>query len=265
MTQEGITAHWTGSGPFLGQDVISIVNEALVKLAKLLPLEHISPFSVYVYPSSADLRAGLRLADLGDDSTSHPELGVILVTAVNPQSAVTDLGQSIPYELAQLLLFRVTGDDFNNLPWWITEGLSTIVQAQSNPRYSQLLEEAITSGNTIPIQQLCQKTERVGDRALLASAQSNSLANYVLQRYGDEALRDLVSAYVNGDECETGVRRKIGISLTELEEGWLMGRQQPSAFSQFFSSFGIWLLLLLGGTALMVLIIWFTERGIVTE
>lgn len=245
MTQDGITAYWTGAGPFLGQDVLTIVNEALAKLANLLPLEQISPFSIYVYPSSADLRAGLRLADLEDDSTSHPELGVILVTAVNPQSAVADLSQSVPYELSQLLLYRATANDFNNLPWWITEGLSTIVQTQTNPRYAQLLEEAINSSDTIPVQQLCRKTERVGERALLASAQSNSFVNYVLQRFGEEALRDLVSAYVLGDECETGVSRALGISLLELEEGWLDAQQQPSIFSPTplnrsgkFSTFG---------------------------
>jgi len=261
MTQNGVTAHWTGSGPFFGQDVLTVVNEALARLATLLPLEQISPFGVYVYPSSADLQAGLRLAEVGGEDTSHPELGVILVTAVNPQSAIADLGQSLPYELAQLLLYRTAGERYENLPWWLTEGLAINVQAKPHPRHTQLLDDAIKSAKTIPVWQLCQKTVRIGDRALLASAQSNSLVSFILQRYGDQALADLISTYGLGDDCETGMGRVIGISLDELEKAWLKAQQPSSALSQFFTDSGLWLLLLLAGSALMVLIIWQSWHG----
>ena len=262
MTREGVTAHWTGSGPFFGQDVLSIVIESLDSLASILPLEEISPFSIYVYPSSADLRAGLRLAGLAGESTSHPELGVILVTAVNPQTALADLGQSLPYEITQLLLFRTTGEHFNNFPWWLIEGLATTVQLQSHPRYTQLLDEAVKSGTLIPILQLCQKTERIGDRNLLASAQSNSLIGFIKHRYGEKALADLVAAYVLGDECEIGVRRVIGISLLQLEDEWVKSLEPESSFSRLISDYGIWILLILAGTLIMVLIIWLNNRGI---
>ncbi|MDX1414865.1 MAG: peptidase MA family metallohydrolase, partial [Candidatus Promineifilaceae bacterium] len=234
MSRDGLTAHWTGSGPFLGQDVVLVGSEALASLSEVLPLEHISPIHIYVYSSSADLRAGLRLAGLSEAS-SQPELGVILVTAVNPQSAAADLGQSLPYEMARLLLYRVSGTQYENIPWWLTEGLATLVQAQPHPRYSQLIDDAIRTADTIPVQQLCQRTERAGDRELLASAQSHALVNYLLERYGREKFIDLVTAYIQGDDCEMGLGRVLDKSIEELEEDWLNAQQPSSAVSSFIS------------------------------
>lgn len=258
MPQDGIAAHWTGGGPSFGQDILIVVNEALTRLAAVLPLDYISPFDVYVYPSAADLRAGLRLAGLSGETFSHPELGVILVTAVNPQSALTELGQSLPYELSHLLLYRAAGENFDNIPWWLAEGLGTLVQVEPHPRYQQLLNDAIKTGETIPIRQLCQKTERIDDRDLLSSAQSNSLVNFILQRYGDATLVNLISTYIQGDSCETGVKRSIGISLDELDEAWQADQQAPSVLPQLFADYGLWLLLLLTGTGFMVYLIWQT-------
>ncbi len=261
MTRKGITAHWTGGGPDFGQDVLNLVDGALTNLANVLPLEQINPFNVYVYPSSADLRSGLRLAGIGGEDSSHPELGVILATAVNPQSAITELGQSLPYELTKLLLYRVSGERFEYIPWWLAEGLATSVQVTPHPRYQQLLDDAIVTGETIPIHQLCQKTERISDRDLLASAQSSSLVNFIIQRYGNETIVDLISAYVIGDNCEAGVKHVMDMSLIELDNAWLNSQKKPSAMSQFFNDFGLWLLLLLAGTALMTLLILQTWQG----
>lgn len=261
MSQDAITVHWTGSGPFFGQDILTTVQGALEHLASILPIEEINPFDVYVYPSSADLRAALRLADISSDSPSHPELGVILVTAVNPQSAVADLGQSVPYELTQLLLYSVSGNQFANIPWWLTEGIATSVQVEANPRYEQLIKDAVVSKNMIPLEQLCQKTERVSDRDLLATAQSNSIVSYITQRYGKQSLSDLVTAYNLGDTCEIGVNRVLGVTLKELEQSWLEDKQDDNAFSRLLSAYGLWVVLLLGGILLMIIIIMLSSRN----
>jgi len=260
MTQGGATAHWTGNGPSFGQDTLNVVNEAVASLTILLSLERISPFDIYVYPSSADLRTGLRRAGLEDDKMTHPELGVILVTAVNPQSALADLSQSIPYELAHLLIFRVAGERYQNVPWWFIEGLGTIIQAEPHPRDEELLDAAIRSGTTIPLKQLCDAPLEKGDAALLAGAQSASLVDYILQRYGAQLLAGLISNYASGSNCQSGIRKTMGMTIEELEVAWLAAQQESSAPVQFLTDYGLWLLILLASLGLTGMIIWRTTR-----
>ena len=109
MSREAVTVHWTGNGPAFGQDVLMVVEEALSNLSAVLPLERIIPFDVYVYPSSAELREALEGAGLDGSETTHPELGAIFVTAVNPHSGVAVLGQCVPFDLAHLLFYQIAG------------------------------------------------------------------------------------------------------------------------------------------------------------
>ena len=260
-SRKGATAHWTGSGPSLGQDALNAVSQALARLSSVLPVELISPFDVYIYPSSADLRAGLRLVGFDGEVTTHPELNVILVTAVNPQSAPADLGQSIPYELTHLLLYRVAGEKYEDIPWWLTEGLGLTVQAKPHPNHAQLLDDAVRSDSTFPFRQLCLAPTEKGDKILLAGAQSTSLVDYILNRYGDQALAELISSYADGAECESALLQTLGITLDDLEEAWLDSQRARSVPGQFFAEFGLWLLLLLASLVLTGLLIWYTTRG----
>lgn len=260
MTQNGVTVHWTGSGPFFGQDILTVAGEPLNQLISLLSIAELNPFDIYVYPSSADLRAALRLAGINEVTNSHPDLGVILVTAVNPQSAISELGQSLPYEIAQLLLYNVSIDEFGKIPWWLRDGIGIMVQLEPNPRFDQILIDALSSQQTIPMTELCVRTERSGDRMQLASAQSKSFVEYILERYGEQTLSELVTTYIEGDACEIGIKRIIGITMEELESDWLQSQQEQNPIANFISNYGIWFLLLIFGTVIMVLIISSTKQ-----
>jgi hypothetical protein len=260
-TREAITAHWTDGGPSLGQDALDVSAQALALLSKVLPIETIVPFDVYVYPSSADMNAGRRLAGFDPEQDPPSDPHVILVTAVNPQSALADLGQSIPYELTHLLLFRVSGDDYLSVPWWLIEGLGLTAQAQPHPDHAQFLEDAVNMGSTIPFQQLCQAPTVKGNDAILASAQSASLVNYILARFGSQRFAELTASYANGVECKLAVQQILGISLQDLEEAWLNSQMQRSILEQIFSDYGLWLLILLISLGFTGFLVWYSVRG----
>lgn len=261
MTRAGATVHWTENGPSFGHDVLNVVDDALLPLSKVLPLENISPFDIYVYPSSADLRAAVALAGLDSEKISHPDLGVILVTAVNPQSAVSDLGQSIPYELAQLLIYRLAGEEYADFPWWLAEGLGTAFLSRPNPRSSQIVDEAISAEATIPLRHLCKAPVEEGDSAVLARAQSLSMVEYIRTTYGDQRLSDLVRSYSQGIECQSGVQHTLGLTLDQLEAEWLDSHLSPSLPTRLTNDFGLWILIILAGFGFSLILIRYSTRG----
>ena len=88
------------------------------------------------------------------------------------------------------------------------------------------------------------------------------MVDYILERYGDQALAELISSYANGVECESAVIQTIDITLDDLEEEWLDSQQVRSMPGQFFADFGLWLLILLASVGLTGLLVWYTTRGI---
>ncbi|MBK8988780.1 MAG: hypothetical protein IPM39_22355 [Chloroflexi bacterium] len=261
LAQDSVRVHWTGDDLALGQLALDVVAEALPRWQAILPLPQDVAFNLYLYPSSADLRAALRLT--GRDwvgAHAHPELGVLLVTAVNSRTAAADLRQSIPHEMSHYLLYQTLGPvAYDHLPIWLGEGLATMMEANPNPSYGVVLETAVAAYQTLPLADLCGRFPAAEDKVVLAYAQSESLTRYIQARFGNQALRSLLAAYADGQECDAGVQRATGLSLAELEKAWLAAQQPKTLWTQVWEQQGVWLLLLLGSFLMTGLIIWQTK------
>lgn len=256
-TAANVTVHWTGEEPALGQLALDIVNEAMPDLRALLPVVDLpeQTLHIYLYPTAADLRAALRLA--GRDwvgAHAHPELGVILVTAVNPRTAATDLRQSLPHELAHFLLYQATGARYEALPLWLSEGLATLAERAPNPTYALTLQTAVANQTTLPFAQLCAAFPNHEPDVLLAYAQSESLVRFVQANYGNRALKEMVTAVADGADCLTVTTRALGQSLDDLTNAWLRSLQPRSFWQQAWLDSGGILLLILAGFLLTGLI-----------
>jgi hypothetical protein len=246
------TVYWTGEDSGLGQTALDIATDALPRLNAIMPLEWQSPVRIYIYPSAADLRTAMRLTGrewVG--AHAQPELGVVLVTAVNARTAAADLGQSIPHELSHLFIYKATGVGYEELPAWFDEGLATLFEQEPNPNYEAVLAEAVAAGQTLPFTDLCNAFPAAPDQAVLAYAQSASLVRQIQADYGNRVLNDLVAAYADGADCHSGVRRVLGVSLVELNQEWLNRQQPPTPADRFWRENALWLALLAAGFAFM--------------
>ena len=71
---------------------------------------------------------------------------------------------------------------------------------------------------------LCEAFPPDGNLAFLAYAQSDSLVEYIQNKYGLPGLQALIHAYDQGVSCEQGVEIALEITLQELEKDWLLER-----------------------------------------
>ena len=257
MSADHATVHWTGDDNVqIGQTALDVVAEARPRLEAVIPTAEDTPLRIYIYPSMADLRTALRLT--GRDwvaAEAQPELGVILVTAVNPRTAAYDLGQSIPHEMVHLMLYDATGVGYEDIPRWFEEGLATFFEGSPDPNFPLIVQDAVVRRETIPFAELCETFPAGQDRARLAYAQSLSLIRYLRAQYGNAALTDLIHAFADGADCHTAPNRVLDISLERLNAEWLEHEQPLSPAARFWQRNGLWIVLLGGGFAFMGLLL----------
>lgn len=265
LEQDGVIIHWTGDDVSVGQAAWDVVADAVPELQALIPVEMPNPLRVYVYPSTSDLRAGLRLS--GRDwigAHAYPQLGVILVAASNAKTAATDLGQgnqSIPHELSHLLLFQATGVGYASTPRWLDEGLAAASEAVPDSTYEAVLQAAVESADTIPFSELCREFPDDPDLTPLAYAQSLSLVRFIQAEHGNQALGQMILALADGASCESVTERVLGLALAELNQKWLRSQSPKSLSLQVWESGGIYLLLPLGGLILIIVLLMVSPRG----
>ncbi|MCA9954309.1 MAG: hypothetical protein KC434_06290 [Anaerolineales bacterium] len=253
LTDHDVTIYWTGSDAGLGQTALEIVQESRETLDAILPPGNVSPLNVYIYPSTGDLRAGLRLAgrDVVDGHTD-PALGVLLVTAVNPITAATELHQSIPHALTHLRLYQL--GPTVELPYWYAEGIALLASAPDEAM-ADLVATAVADQETLPLLQLCTNFPDEPDQAELALAQSVSLLRTIQTQFGDQALRQLGSLYLAGASCKAGLTQTLDMSLVDINVAWLDAQAPQPAWLTFLTENGLWLLLVAGSFGLLVLIL----------
>lgn len=247
-----IRFYWTGDDEALGESARNITMELLPRLGDLIPLEMILPFDVYIYPSSADLSAALRLA--GREYTpgqNYPDLNVLLVTVVNPQTAEAELRQGLARSLVDQLLYQSIGQYTSNLPPWLPTGLAGVVQDEWNGVAENSLRLALANNEPLPITDLCASTPVDGD---LAVAESESLANFFLQVHGEDVLRQFLAGFDGGTDCPTVFQDVLGTRPEEFAGEWRQSWQPVDDQPRDMSSI-IWFALVLAGFGLLTLLV----------
>jgi hypothetical protein len=247
-----VRVHWTGEGEALGRQAADLVYEMLPRLSRLMPLDHILPFDVYLYPSTADLGAALRLA--GRDyqpGQTYPDLGVILTTVVNRETAEAELRDGLSRGLADLLLYQTMGQTAHQLPPWVSRGLAGVARGRSDAVLDGALRSAVAAETTLPLADLCAGATVDTD---LAAAQSEALVSFIAATYGDAAVRELVAALAGGADCETAVRGATGLTPAQLDAAWLRARRGGET-GRNVAEMAVWGVLLMAGFGFAALLI----------
>lgn len=247
-----IRVHWTGDDALTGELARDLTLEMLPEIGRFVPIRQILPFDVYVYPSTSDLSSALRLAGREyQPGSTYPDLGVVLVTVVNPETAESELRSGLSLGLTNLLLYQSLNQYAYNVPPWLTHGIAGVVRGRRDVVAEDQLVSAIVSDQTIPLSELCSTPAIEED---LAAAQSESLVRHIIATDDDSAVRALVAAYAEGQDCPAALRGAVQLSPEQLEASWLRANS-GNQVSRAAAEIGVWLGLVLAGFGLAGLLL----------
>jgi hypothetical protein len=218
----GLRLHWYAGDVSFGQAALDAARAGYQAIQSLIPAPPAGdPIDIYVYASSADVQDTLNLGgSTWVGGHANPDLGVVLVSIAPGETQSMEMQRQIPHELAHVLLYRLTGSAYAELPNWLTEGIASQVEGYPNADYTQVLTVSARNKTLLPIANLCGPFPVDASGAILAYAESNSFISYVHKTYGTSDLQALIQAYKNGLSCEQGVSQVLGLPLSQLDLQW---------------------------------------------
>ncbi len=223
---EPFRIYWYEGEIMLAQDVLDAAKMGQTKTLDLLQQPpDMEPIVIFIYSSEEDLRSTLSF--IGQDWVSgyaDPALGSIVVALPPAVDQPLEIQRLVPHEVAHILLYRFMGAEFDYLPAWLNEGIASQMEIYSLAEYDLVLERAQEARDLIPMSHLCEAFPSDDELAFLAYAQSDSLVEYIQDKYGLPGLQSLIFAYDQGVSCERGVEMSLGLTLQELEQDWLLNR-----------------------------------------
>jgi Peptidase MA superfamily len=221
IESSSLSLHWSAGDLPFGQAAFDAADSGLRSIQNLLPPGNGDPIRIYIYPSVAELQTTLDQGNVAwTAGHSLPDLGVALVSIAPGETQSIEMERQIPHELAHILLYRLAGPAYPNLPAWLSEGIATQAELYPNTDYVEALNLAVKNKTLLPLASLCGPFPDDASAAMLAYAESGSFTRYLVQTYGASSLTGIIHEYMDGLTCEQGTVQTTGLTLTQLEHAW---------------------------------------------
>ncbi len=176
IKNSNLSLHWVTGDLSFGQAAFDTANAGYKAIQALIPITPGNPIQIYIYSSAADVQNTLNLGGttwLGGHAS--PDLGVVLVSIVPGETQTIEMERQIPHELAHVLLYRLAGPAYANLPTWLMEGIASQAERYPNANYAQVLNVSTQNKALLPLSDLCGPFPADASGATLAYAESELL------------------------------------------------------------------------------------------
>jgi hypothetical protein len=221
LSTERVAVHWYEGDEGFGQQLRDAAVRALDRLERDAGVEAERQVQIYVYGNSRDFRGALGPNSpewIGGQALPHLAL---IVAHISPSmSEYGEIERMIPHEISHVVLYQATHNPYTSNPNWLEEGIAVHNQEVADADFPALVQDAAREGRLIPLRALSASFPSDTDLALLSYAESLSIVEFILDRYGEEGLSDLVDVLAEGETADIAVERALGVTLDELEAEW---------------------------------------------
>ena len=131
---------------------------------------------------------------------------------------------------------------------WLSEGVAELLEA---PQKS-FFEEALLSGNYIPLRDLKHSFPIDKKNLMLAYEESLSFVTFISDRYGGNRIFEILEHLQKGNEIQTAFYSSLDASPEEIEDRWIMQQRRQTNWFIFLAGH-IYEFLFLAGALLTVI------------
>jgi tetratricopeptide (TPR) repeat protein len=207
--------------------ITALATEAIDSLSKRYGWQPDGRIRIEVYPRHADFSVRtVGLAGLG-------ALGVAFGNILSMDSPAAreigtfNWGTTLWHELAHTFTLGVTD---HRVPRWLTEGLSVAEERRARPGWGDdvLVDflAAYEHDETLPVSRLNEGfvRPRFPQQVGLSYFQASLVVEYIEQKHGFQAIRDILRGYRDGKAEDTIFREALGANLEQFDrafDDWL--------------------------------------------
>lgn len=222
--------HWYEGDEAFAQAALDSAAAGLERIEAVLEVQNREPVDIYLYSSLTDYQIASGLpGQTWAGGHTDPAAGTILVSVPPGEESSLDGERKLPHEIAHVMLYRLTGSGYANLPAWLNEGFASTMETYPNPDYLAAVSAAYESGRLFETADLCVPFSAEPDQVFLAYAQSTAMTRYIEQVYGTAGLLAAIRSYAAGAACEIGTEiEPIRLSLAALGQNWLVSFETDS-------------------------------------
>jgi len=214
----GMVLFWYTGGDSFARELMDTCEEGLARLTQDIGTYLERPIKIYIYASGEDLQGAMIYSQEWTGGVAFADFGIIAISIAPSQ---LEWGKrALIHELTHLVVHQATFSPYGQLPLWLDEGLATYSEGELDPDLRSSLNRAISEGALISVRSLCSPFSAYSDKARLSYAQSYSLAEYLLDNYGQDKMLDLLTILKQGSTYDEALTEVYGFDIDGLNARW---------------------------------------------
>jgi hypothetical protein len=218
LTSGLLTLNWySGDDAFAGK-LMSVAQQALDGLLKDTGAALKEPVQMYIYASSQDLLGSMIYPQEWTGGVTFAEYGIIAI-GIGPGDLEWG-SRAITHELTHLVIHQVIFNPYGGLPTWLDEGLAMHAEGAMEVTFAAALSQAEKSHSLISVRSLASPFSAYSNEAVLAYAESDSIVTFLIDKYGQGEMFDLLSTFAQGSSYDEALLKVYGFDMDGLDGLW---------------------------------------------
>lgn len=218
LTEGEVTIYWYKGNDSFAREIMLSAQQALARLAEDTGAELEKPAKLYIYANTQDLRGAMIYPQEWTGGVAFTRYGIIAI-GIAPDKL--DWGKrAIAHELTHLVIHQMTLNPYNDLPTWLDEGLAMHTEGVLGLEYTAYLNKAIAEKSLISVRSLSSPFSAYAEQSYLSYAQSYSLVDFLISKYGQTRMLELLLTFREGSSYDGALEKVYGFDMDGLNTLW---------------------------------------------
>jgi hypothetical protein len=218
LTEGNLTIHWYDGDESFARELMDSAHQSLDRLAADTGARLEKPVAIYIYASSQDLAGAMIFPQEWTGGAAFTRFGIIVI-GIAPGNLSWGK-RAIAHELAHFVIHQITLNPYSDLPTWLDEGFAMYAEGLPEPEYTSRLHKAVTEDNLISVRSLSSPFSAYAEEATLSYAESYSLVEFLIQRYGRAKMLELLDTFRQGSGYDEALEKVFDFDMEGLNTRW---------------------------------------------
>ena len=218
ISGDDINLHWYDSGQAFGRDLHDAAVKSLSDLAQVTGVRAENPVDLYIYATNQDMRDAILYEPGWTGGEAFPANDIVII-GISPDQV--DWGKRTQaHELTHVLVGHLTFTCLGEMPTWLNEGLAVYGEGGPEDVNRRQFDQAVKDNTLLPVRSLSGAFSEVRDTADLSYAQSYSLVNFLIAKYGQDKMLQLLRLLRDGSTIDQALQAIYGFDIDGFEDAW---------------------------------------------
>jgi hypothetical protein len=215
---DNINLHWYDGKTAFGDELHQSAVKSLEDLAKVTGLRTTKPIDLYIYANTDDMREAVLYEPGWTGGLAYPDHNIVII-GISPEQM--DWGKRTQaHELTHALVGQLTFSCLSDMPTWLVEGLAMYGEGGLEEGQQKLFDEALKDNTLAPVRSLSGGFAEESTKANVSYAQSYSLVQFLIEKYGQDKMLDFLRTLRDGATVDEALQQIYGFDIEGFEDAW---------------------------------------------